>query len=120
MLRAHLHKWVAAAIVVQRSLRAWLFRRRLQEWLHQHRAAAVLLQSAWRGSKARLQLQQERRACTVIQVMQEWMPPSTAVSDDHHPEAAEFCLLSNAAFLSESLAAGAGKAAAVPAGCCSW
>jgi len=68
MARAHLAKWVAAATVVQRAVRAWLFRRQLQQWLQQQRSAAVVLQAAWRGRQVRQQ-QARLKACSVhIQV----------------------------------------------------
>lgn len=68
MARAHLNTWVAAATVIQRGFRAWLLRRRLEEVLQQHRAAATVLQSAWRGRYFRLQQQQRLQACVVLQV----------------------------------------------------
>lgn len=68
MARAHLAKWMAAATVVQRAVRAWLFRRRLQELLQQHRQAAVALQAAWRGRQVRQQQAQLEASCVRIQV----------------------------------------------------
>lgn len=71
MARAHLAKWMAAATVVQRAVRAWLFRRRLQQWLQEHRLAAVTLQAAWRGRQARQQQAQLEASCVRIQVRQQ-------------------------------------------------
>lgn len=68
MARAHLNSWVAAATVIQSSVRAWLMRRRLYEMLAEHRAAAVALQSCWRGRCARGQQQQQQKAAVLIQV----------------------------------------------------
>lgn len=68
MARAHLAKWVASATVVQRAVRAWLFRRRLQQLLQEHRLAAVTLQAAWRGRQARQQQAQLEASCVRIQV----------------------------------------------------
>lgn len=72
MARAHLAKWMAAATVVQRAVRAWLFRRQLQQWLQQQRSAAVALQAAWRGRQVKQQ-QTRLKACTVhIQASLAW------------------------------------------------
>lgn len=68
MARAHLAKWMAAATVVQRAVRAWLLRRRLREYLQQHRLAALTLQSAWRGRQVRQQQLQREACCVRIQV----------------------------------------------------
>lgn len=68
MARAHLAKWVASAAVVQRAVRAWLFRRRLQQLLQEHRLAAVTLQAAWRGRQAQQQQAQLEASCVRIQV----------------------------------------------------
>jgi hypothetical protein len=68
MARAHLAKWVAAATVVQRAVRAWLFRRRLQQWLQMQWQAALVLQSAWRGRQARQQQAHMEACCILIQV----------------------------------------------------
>lgn len=72
MARAHLAKWVASATVVQRAVRAWLLRRRLQELLQQHRLAAVALQAAWRGRQVRQQQAQLVASCVRIQVSLVW------------------------------------------------
>jgi hypothetical protein len=74
MARAHLAKWVAAATVVQQSVRAWLLRRRLQGLLQQHRLAAVALQAAWRGRQVRQQQVQLEACCVRIQVCVLWSP----------------------------------------------
>jgi hypothetical protein len=66
---------VAAAAVVTRAAKAWLFRRAVARMLEETRAAAgaaVALQSAWRGRAARAGLARalERRqvAAACIQV----------------------------------------------------
>lgn len=68
MVRAHVAKWVAAATVVQKAVRAWLFRRRLQQWLQEQRLAAVTLQAVWRGRQVRQQQAQLEASCVRIQV----------------------------------------------------
>jgi hypothetical protein len=68
MARAHLAKWVAAASLVQRAARAWLLRRRVHEFVLQHRSAAEALQAAWRGWQVRQGLQRQRTACVNVQV----------------------------------------------------
>jgi hypothetical protein len=68
MVRAHVAKWVAAATVVQKAVRAWLFRRRLQQWLQEQRLAAVTLQAVWRGRQVRQQQAQLEASCVCIQV----------------------------------------------------
>ncbi len=73
MARAHLAKWMAAATVVQRSVRAWLLRKRLHELLQQHRLAAVTLQAAWRGKQVRQQQAQLEACCVRIQVRWVWL-----------------------------------------------
>lgn len=81
MARANLNKWVAAAAVIQRNVRSWLFRRRMQEWFSSRTAAAVVLQSCWRGRQARAQLEQLSHHCIFIQVScrtQSLGPQSTA------------------------------------------
>jgi hypothetical protein len=68
MGRASLAKWVAAASVIQRCVRGWLFRRRMQQWFVGRQEAAVVLQACWRGRQARAQLEQMACSCIVIQV----------------------------------------------------
>jgi len=69
--RAHLRAWVAAADVIARATRAWLFRRavgRLLAEVGRQRAAVVVLQAAWRGRVERVALAERRRAAVRIQV----------------------------------------------------
>jgi hypothetical protein len=68
MARAHLAKWVAAATVVQRSARDWLFRQRLRALVLQHRQAAEALQAAWRGRQVRQELRQLEASAILVQV----------------------------------------------------
>lgn len=68
MGRANLAKWVAAASVIQRCVRGWLFRRRMRQWLAGRVEAAVVLQACWRGRQARAQLEQLAGSCITIQV----------------------------------------------------
>jgi hypothetical protein len=68
MGRANLAKWVAAASVIQRCVRSWLFRRRMRQWLAGRHEAAVVLQACWRGRQARGQLEHMASSCIVIQV----------------------------------------------------
>ncbi|KAF8065931.1 Aspm [Scenedesmus sp. PABB004] len=67
MARAHLNRWVAAAAVIQRGVRAWLLRRRLAEWLAAQRGAALALQAAWHGRAARGELAAQAAAAGAIQ-----------------------------------------------------
>ncbi|WIA17340.1 hypothetical protein OEZ85_014203 [Tetradesmus obliquus] len=67
MGRANLAKWVAAASVIQRCVRGWLFRRRMRQWLAGRVEAAVVLQACWRGRQARAQLEQLAGSCITIQ-----------------------------------------------------
>jgi hypothetical protein len=69
--RTSLRAWVAAGAVVTRAARAWLFRRavaRMLEEVRRQKAAAVVLQAAWRGRAERARLTREREAAVCIQV----------------------------------------------------
>lgn len=68
--RAHLQTWVAAAAVVTRAAKAWLFRRAVAHMLREARdtkAAAVVVQAAWRGRAARAALARRAAAAAAIQ-----------------------------------------------------
>jgi hypothetical protein len=69
--RAHLQAWVAAAAVVTRAAKAWLFRRAVASLLaevRQMRGASLALQAAWRGRAARAELARRHAAAATIQV----------------------------------------------------
>jgi abnormal spindle-like microcephaly-associated protein len=69
--REHLHKWIAAASVVQRAVRAWRLRLGLQRFATQRQrgvAAVVRLQALWRGRPVYRQYQQLRQAAICFQV----------------------------------------------------
>jgi hypothetical protein len=69
--RAHLQTWVAAAAVVTRAAKAWLFRRSVASLLSevaQMRGASLALQSAWRGRAARAEVARRHSAAATIQV----------------------------------------------------
>ncbi|GBF95503.1 hypothetical protein Rsub_07853 [Raphidocelis subcapitata] len=68
--RAHLEMWIAAAAVVTRAAKAWLFRRavaRMLAGVAAQREAAVVLQAAWRGRAVRVEVARAVAAATVIQ-----------------------------------------------------
>lgn len=68
--RAHLHKWIEAASMVQRAVRAWLLRRGLERFAAQRRrgvAAVVRLQALWRARGPYRQYQQLRQAAICVQ-----------------------------------------------------
>ncbi|KAI8475158.1 MAG: hypothetical protein J3K34DRAFT_517600 [Monoraphidium minutum] len=68
--RANLQAWVAAAAVVTRAARVWLFRRAVGRMLGEVReakGAAVALQAAWRGRAARAALARREEAAACIQ-----------------------------------------------------
>lgn len=79
--RAHLQSWVAAAGVITRAARAWLFRRAVRRLLAetaQQRAAATALQAAWRGRAVRVEVAQQRAAAVCIQVRRRVARPCSA------------------------------------------
>lgn len=68
--RLHLHRWIAAATVVQRAVKAWLLRRALHSAAREQRrrvAAAVRLQAAWRGHAERASFRRARAAAVQVQ-----------------------------------------------------
>lgn len=78
--RQHLHKWIAAASVVQRAVRSWLLRRGLRRFTEQRMRslnAVVRLQALCRGRAVRRQYMQLRQAAICIQVL--ICPPSATM-----------------------------------------
>ena len=69
--REHLHRWIAAASVVQRAVRAWLLRRGLERFAERRRrgvAAVVRLQALWRAREPFRQYHALRQAAITVQV----------------------------------------------------
>jgi hypothetical protein len=95
--RQHLHKWIAAASVVQRAVRSWLLRRGLRLFTEQRVRslnAVVRLQALWRGRAVRRQYMQLRQAAICIQVFD--MPPINSSASSTTPRnisACSACLL---------------------------
>ena len=68
--RAHLHKWIGAASVVQRCVRRWLLIRGIQQFKDDRQRldiAVAKLQAAWKGRPYRAQFLEARAAAIVIQ-----------------------------------------------------
>ena len=68
--REHLYRWIAAASVVQRAVRAWRLRRGLEQFAERRRralAAVVRLQALWRGRAPRCNYRQLRSAAICFQ-----------------------------------------------------
>ncbi|KAL4423889.1 hypothetical protein ABPG75_001190 [Micractinium tetrahymenae] len=68
--RKHLRKWIAAASVVQRAVRAWRLRLGLERFAAQQRralAAVVRLQALWRARPAYRRYRQLRQAAICVQ-----------------------------------------------------
>lgn len=77
--REHLHKWIAAASVVQRAARAWMLRRGLERFAaHRRRreAGVAQLQALWRARGPFRRYQALRQAAITFQVLGS---PCTAV-----------------------------------------
>jgi abnormal spindle-like microcephaly-associated protein len=82
--REHLHKWIAAASVVQRAVRAWRLRLGLERFAAQRQrgvAAVVRLQALWRGRPVYRQYQQLRQAAICFQVGTHRQPASELSAD---------------------------------------
>jgi abnormal spindle-like microcephaly-associated protein len=68
--RDHLHRWIQAAAVVQRGVRAWLARvgaARAAQERRRAAAAATVVQAAWRGRPDRQRFLRQRAAAVQIQ-----------------------------------------------------
>lgn len=68
--RQHLHSWIAASVVIQRSVRVWLLRRGLNQFIQDKRkleSAVTKLQAAWRGRSYREEFLASRAAVITIQ-----------------------------------------------------
>lgn len=68
--RQHLHSWIAASSVIQRSVRVWLLHRGLKQFIQDKRkleSAVTKLQAAWRGRPYREEFLKSRAAAITIQ-----------------------------------------------------
>ncbi|KAH7621985.1 hypothetical protein Ndes2526B_g02810 [Nannochloris sp. 'desiccata'] len=68
--RQHLHSWIAASSVIQRSVRVWLLHRGLNQFVQDKRRleiAVTKLQAAWRGRSYREEYLASRAAVITIQ-----------------------------------------------------
>jgi hypothetical protein len=69
--RAHLQSWIAAATVIQRGVRSWLFKRRFAELRivqRQQVQVIVRLQALCRGALLRSEVRRQHLAAATIQV----------------------------------------------------
>lgn len=72
---SHLHRWIAAAVTVQRSWRVWRLHQGVVKgrMLRQRLVSAIVrLQALWRARGPRRHLLSARRAATSIQVGSNW------------------------------------------------
>jgi len=68
--RQHLHNWIAASSVIQRSVRVWLLHRGLNQFIQDKRrleSTVTTLQAAWRGRSHREEFLASRAAVITIQ-----------------------------------------------------
>lgn len=83
--RANLHKWIHAATVIQRAVRAWQLRKGLQQFASRRQrciAAVTRLQAMWRARAARQQFLQQRGAVQRIQVCWVSLQSTWGVAND--------------------------------------